>query len=137
MNQYLLTISDNKAALSFLDFIKNLDFVQKVEQVKESFEPLSKEDWIKPGRPATDEEFEQMLNGAENSKDLSLNEAKESLKHLNKADWTKPGRHATKEEFEQMIAEMEEEERAGLGMVAEKAEEYATKRIEEWQKKSK
>ena len=95
MNQYLLTISDNKAALSFLDFIKNLDFVQKVKQVKESFEPLSKEDWIKPGRLATDEEFEYM------------------------------------------IAEMEEEERAGLGMVAEKAEEYATKRIEEWQKKSK
>jgi hypothetical protein len=95
MSQYLLTISDNNAASSFLEFIKNLDFVQKVEQVKEPTGPLSKEDWIKPSRPATDEEFELM------------------------------------------IAEMEEEEKAGLGMVAEKAEEYATKRIKEWQKKSK
>ena len=95
MSQYLLTISDNNAASSFLEFIKNLDFIQKVEQVKEPIEPLSKEDWIKPGMPATDEEFERM------------------------------------------IKEMEEEEKAGLGTVAEKAEEYATKRIEEWQKKSK
>ena len=95
MSQYILTISDNNAASSFLEFIKNLDFIQKVEQVKEPVEPLSEEDWIKPGRPATDEEFEQM------------------------------------------ITEMEEEEKAGLGMVAEKAEEYAKKRIEEWQKKSK
>ena len=60
MSQYLLTISDNRAASSFLDFVKNLDFILKVEQVEESFEPLSKEDWIKPGRPATDEEFEQL-----------------------------------------------------------------------------
>ena len=95
MSQYLLAISDNNAASSFLEFIKKLDFVQKVEQVKEPIEPLSKEDWIKPGRPATDEEFKRM------------------------------------------ITEVEEEEKTGLGMVAEKAEEYATKRIEEWQKKSK
>ncbi|OQX72760.1 MAG: hypothetical protein B6D61_13300 [Bacteroidetes bacterium 4484_249] len=95
MTQYLLTISDNKAALSFLDFINNLDFVKRVEPVTKPVEALSKEDWIKPGRPATEEEFEQM------------------------------------------IAEMEEEERAGLGMVAEKAEKFTTLWIEEWQKKNK
>ncbi|MBI9036965.1 MAG: hypothetical protein JEY97_02420 [Bacteroidales bacterium] len=75
MSQYLLTISENKAALSLLDFIKNLDFVENVEQVDEDFKPLSNEDWIKPGRPATDEEFEQMINSAEESKDLNFEEA--------------------------------------------------------------
>lgn len=88
MSQYLLTISDNRAALSFLDFVKNLDFILNVEQVEESFEPLSKEDWIKPGRPATDEEFEQMLKEAEESKDLSIEEAMElSEKRYN--EWSK------------------------------------------------
>jgi len=85
MSQYLLTISDNKAALSFLDFIKNLDFVQKVEQVKESFEPLSKENWIKPGRPATDEEFEQMIAemGEEEKAELGMH-ADEAEKYSGK-----------------------------------------------------
>ena len=95
MSKYLLTISDNNVASSFLEFIKNLDFIKKVEKINESVEPLKKDDWIKPGRPSTDEEFERM------------------------------------------IKEIEEEEKAEMGIVAEKAEAYATKRIKEWQKKSK
>ncbi len=80
MTQYLLTISENKAPSSFLEFINNLDFVKRVEPVTEPVEPLSKEDWIKPGRPATDEEFDQMLIAAEDSKNLSLKEAKKLTK---------------------------------------------------------
>ena len=34
MSQYILTISENKVALSFLDFIKNLDFVENVVEFK-------------------------------------------------------------------------------------------------------
>ena len=99
MQTLRVTIDNIANARLIYSILNKLSFVKSVEteypQTEESFEPLSKEDWIKPGRLATDEEFEYM------------------------------------------IAEMEEEERAGLGMVAEKAEEYATKRIEEWQKKSK
>lgn len=80
MTQYLLTISENKASSSFLEFINNLDFVKRIEPIKEPVKTLSKEDWIKPGRPATDEEFEQMLIASEDSKNLSLKEAKKLTK---------------------------------------------------------
>jgi hypothetical protein len=94
MGQVLLTIPDDNISM-FLDFVKNLEFIQKIEKVKDDNKPLTKEDWVKPGRPATDEEFEKM------------------------------------------IADAETEEKAGLGMAAEEAEEYVTKRIEEWKKKRK
>jgi hypothetical protein len=88
MSQYILTISENKAVSSFFDFIKKLDFVQKVEQVEEPFKPLSNEDWIKPGRPETDEKFEQMIKSAEESKDLNFEEAI-SLSEKKYTEWSK------------------------------------------------
>ncbi|RLD55422.1 MAG: hypothetical protein DRJ05_12970 [Bacteroidetes bacterium] len=72
MSQYILTLSDDKATPPFLDFIRNLDFIKKVEHLK----ALANDDWAKPGRPAIDEEFEQMIVRAEKSKSLSLSEAK-------------------------------------------------------------
>jgi hypothetical protein len=94
MTQYILTLADNKVSSAFLEFVKKLDFVHGVEEVDETTKPLTAEDWSKPGRPATDEEFENL------------------------------------------VAEMDAEEKSSLGMFAEEAEEYVTKRIEEWKKKS-
>jgi len=88
MSQYILTISENKVSSSFLNFIKDLDFVEKVEQFEEPFKSLSNEDWIKPDRPATDEEFEQMIKSAEESKDLNFDEAI-SLSEKRYTEWSK------------------------------------------------
>ncbi len=94
MTQYIITLADNKVSSAFLEFVKKLDFVHGVEEVDEPAGPLTAEDWSKPGRPATDEEFENLAT------------------------------------------EMEAEEKSGLGMFAEEAEEYVTKRIEKWKKKN-
>ncbi len=66
-----------------------------------------------------------------------IGETDEDTKPLTPLNWAIPGKPATDEEFETMVAEMEAEEKAGLGMVAEKAEAYVTKRIKEWQKNRK
>jgi hypothetical protein len=80
MTQYILTLADNKVSSAFLEFVKKLDFVHGVEEVDETTKPLTAEDWSKPGRPATDEEFEQMIKEAKKSKELTFEEAKNMTK---------------------------------------------------------
>jgi len=80
MTQYIITLADNKVSSAFLEFVKKLDFVHGVEEVDEPTGPLTAEDWTKPGRPATDEEFEQMIKEAEKGKDLTFEEAKNMTK---------------------------------------------------------
>ena len=36
MQQYIFTLNENQAALSFLEFVRNLNFVQKVVPVKQT-----------------------------------------------------------------------------------------------------
>lgn len=64
MTKYIITLSDDKAVPSFIEFLKNLDFVKETVELNDE-KPLSDEDWIKPGRPATDEEFEKMISEME------------------------------------------------------------------------
>ena len=66
-----------------------------------------------------------------------IGETDEDTKPLTLLNWAIPGRPATDEEFETMVAKMEAEEKAGLGMVAEEAEEYSRKRIDQWLKENK
>jgi hypothetical protein len=37
---------------------------------------IAEEDWIKPGRPATDEEFEELIKKAEASKSIPAEDSK-------------------------------------------------------------
>ncbi len=64
MTKYIITLSDEKAAPSFLKLIKNVNFIKEVVELSDD-KPLTDEDWIKPGRPATDEEFEKMISEME------------------------------------------------------------------------
>lgn len=40
---------------------------------------LTASDWVRPGRPATDEEIEELIIASENSKDIPFEIAKERL----------------------------------------------------------
>jgi len=80
MTQYIITLKKSKVSDAFLNFIKNLDFVNSVEEINGEAKPLKAQDWAKPGRPATDEEFEQMIKEAEKDKGLSYDEAKNITK---------------------------------------------------------
>ena len=53
---------DNMAeARKFLHLAKNLKFVKKAIISNDNDKPLTDEDWIKSGRPATDKELEERL----------------------------------------------------------------------------
>lgn len=59
MQTYSVTINNDANAKLFLNLMKQLKFVKAVT-VETTVDKLSDEDWIKPGRPATDEELEQL-----------------------------------------------------------------------------
>ncbi|MCD4745168.1 MAG: hypothetical protein K8R58_02590, partial [Bacteroidales bacterium] len=65
MNRIIVEIDNEANTKFFISLMKNLKFVKSaIPDKKKSIEdlaPLSEDDWIKPGRPATDEEHEQML----------------------------------------------------------------------------
>jgi len=51
-----INIEDLAEARKFLHLAKNLKFVKKARIRNDNVKPLTDEDWIKPGRPATDKE---------------------------------------------------------------------------------
>ncbi len=57
----ILTVETDNAANAkrLADFLKSIGYVRSVNFEKK-LKPLTGADWIKPGRPATDEELEQM-----------------------------------------------------------------------------
>ncbi|OFX45838.1 MAG: hypothetical protein A2046_09170 [Bacteroidetes bacterium GWA2_30_7] len=59
MQTFSVTINNDANAKLFLNLMKQLKFVKAVT-VENTVDKLSDEDWIKPGRPATDEELEQL-----------------------------------------------------------------------------
>jgi hypothetical protein len=80
------------AMLRNLNFVKAVTFKpaknNKQKPSPEKQKSLSKEDWIMPGRPATDEEIEQMLDECEASPELTLEKAKAlTLKEIR--EWKK------------------------------------------------
>ncbi len=75
----LVVKTDNAAnARKLADFLKTIGYVKSVGTLK----PLTDEDWIRPGRPATDEEHERMLNEAEESPSMVAEEAEEYSRKL-------------------------------------------------------
>lgn len=66
MLRYAIEIDDIKNSEMFLNLLKHLDFVKSVRQLKEEY------DWLNPSRPATDDEFEQMIIEAEKEIELGL-----------------------------------------------------------------
>ena len=69
MNQAIITTKNRNDLIKLISFVKDLKYVTAVEPFadnlsrtkgREKIKPLSDEDWIRPGRPATDEEIEQL-----------------------------------------------------------------------------
>ena len=69
MNRIIVEIDNEANTKLFISLMQNLKFVKSaITDKKDSIDdlkPLSEEDWIKPGRPATDLEHEQMLKECE------------------------------------------------------------------------
>ena len=75
---------------SLAKFLRTIGYIKSVEILKD--EDLTDEDWVLPGRPATDEEHEALAKAMEKEyqkKDLfTLNEDKENnFKYIN--EWKK------------------------------------------------
>ena len=59
MQTFSVTINNEANAKLFLSLMKQLKFVKEVKEEK-AVDKLSDEDWVRPGRPATEEELEQL-----------------------------------------------------------------------------
>ncbi len=63
MNKIIVEIdrpSNVKRFISILEDLKYVKFYTAEKEEAKNLTPLTDEDWIKPGRPATDEEFEKL-----------------------------------------------------------------------------
>ena len=77
MNQAIITTKNRNDLIKLISFVKDLKYVTAIEPVTiKNTKHLTDEDWIRPGRPATDEEFEQMISKAEKSPLMTVEEAK-------------------------------------------------------------
>jgi len=82
----IIETTDDANAKMLAAMLRNLNFVKtvKFKSVKNDKRnaslatetPLTNEDWIMPGRPATDEEIEQMLDECEQGVAISAEESK-------------------------------------------------------------
>ena len=68
--KYILNLS-----VFILFFGGNMFEIHEIIENDEYLRPLTAEDWIKPGRPATEEEFIQMLEEADKGPYLNLDDA--------------------------------------------------------------
>lgn len=88
MNRFTVEIDNKANSEIFLSLLKHLNFVKSVNFDKtedEQIKKLTDEDWVRPGRPATDEEHEEMLLEAEKSPLITTNELRENvLKRIKK-----------------------------------------------------
>ena len=77
-------IDSPSKARKFLYIAKNMKFVRDARISDNNLTPLTDEDWIKPGRPATEEEIEARLQQIENDiaagSVYTLDEARESTR---------------------------------------------------------
>jgi hypothetical protein len=73
------TVSHAKFLSTFLktvSLVKSVKIEPETDPVNIVNEPTGEYDWTNPSRPATDEEFEQMINECEASPSLTAKEAK-------------------------------------------------------------
>ncbi len=85
MNRIIVEIDTHSNVKRFLNLLKDLKYVSFFVPEKEDdkdLAPLTDEDWIKPGRPATDEEFETMVKECEQEYESGLSMTAEQAKSL-------------------------------------------------------
>lgn len=69
METLIVQIDNRTNAKQFLNFIKNLGYIKSVK-LEKFVMPLNSSDLIKPGRPVTDEELEQLALEAEQGENI-------------------------------------------------------------------
>jgi hypothetical protein len=85
MNRIIVEIdnlSNVKRFISILEDLKYVRFFTSEKEKTKDLTPLTEEDWIKPGRSATDEEFEAMIKECEQEYESGLSMTSEQAKSL-------------------------------------------------------
>jgi hypothetical protein len=78
MVEILVSIENDKYEKPFISLLKELKYISSYKKAKngtKKLQPLAGADWIRPGRPATEEEIIQMLEEAEKGPFFTLEEA--------------------------------------------------------------
>ena len=78
MVEIIVSIKNEKYEKSFISLLKQLKYISSFKKEKngtDELKPLTDEDWIKPGRPATNEEIFKMLEEADQGPCYTLEEA--------------------------------------------------------------
>lgn len=84
MQTVIVKLDTASHAAQVASFLKTIPYIKSVIVEPEISAPLTAADWVRPGRPATDEEIEKMLDECEKSVGLTTTEAKaETYKLLN------------------------------------------------------
>mgnify|MGYP001598354713 CR=1 FL=1 len=91
MPTLIVKIDTANHAAQVTNFLKTIPYIKSVIAeprksslpVRQAGSSLTAADWVRPGRPATDEEIEQMLDECEAEEGIPLKEAREqTLKEL-------------------------------------------------------
>lgn len=78
MVEILVSIENDKYEKPFISLLKELKYISSYKKSKngsKKLKPLKGDDWIKPGRPATEEEINQLLEESEKGPFFTLEEA--------------------------------------------------------------
>lgn len=68
MRTLIVKIDTATHAEQVANFLRTVPYIKSVITEKTDVSPLTAADWVRPGRPATDEEIEQMLDECEAEK---------------------------------------------------------------------
>lgn len=84
MQTLIIKVDTASHATQVANFLKTVPYIKSVVTEKSTVK-LTDEDWIKPGRPATDEELEQLLvqidnDGPGEDSEIVFNRIKKGLK---------------------------------------------------------
>jgi hypothetical protein len=79
MVEILVSIENDKYEKPFISLLKELKYISSYKKAKngtKKLKPSTEADWIRQGRPATEEEISQMLEESEKGPFFTLEEAK-------------------------------------------------------------
>jgi hypothetical protein len=87
MSEILVTIDNPQHQKHFISLLNELKYISSFKKIKSNGnkpKPLTDEDWVRPGRPATDEEITMLIESMENDKSGVTTEEvrKNTLKEL-------------------------------------------------------
>ena len=85
MNRIIVEIDKPSNVKRFRNILEDLKYVRYFSPENDDTKdliPLTDEDWIKPGRPATDEEFEAMIKECEQEYESGMSMTSEQAKSL-------------------------------------------------------